>query len=544
MIFHFKPKSSSSDSCINLPIPVPVLVLEYYPPDPKNSTLLDGNETGWRQDAQIEGRTIKFWEQKTQEMISKGIILINNATRYHGYKDSSAPQFLNYQILEDKKFYQPIPKGYLLEKKANGDAVRPDYGGILRNLNICDYVDNKGVKEIWMYGYHNDNGIVPDESRMSSKYGDVSNSYPKEQYIEEQYRMPICKNSYVLYNFTYQPNGDPGNNLHNRLHQIENIIPYAEGTWPPTVQNTQGSIFWGDFAEYLQEDSPFVQQGFRISSYRSSCGNAHITPNWSNMRTQGYVYDLKQQGEFNCETWNPDDSKTAYIKAGCERWGCTDIGFYKYFMQNIPGYNNGIEYNGQKMRNWWEAMYDFNAFIDKGRSLFGDSIFCINQPTGTRVQSLSYNSSLESTANQIVQTYAQSSHELPTPQPSSVVTSSTPISTSSPKATPTPIPTPTPTTPKTTSTPTPSPSPKPSSPSLLENITRLFSQQTPTPAPTSTSTPIPQINIYDLNSDGDINTFDSSQFLQDWRSGNLRDFNYDQVTNSIDFALLKKEFIK
>lgn len=367
--------SSSPPNPASLPVRVPVLVLEYYPPDQGNSNLLDGVETGWKQDAIVDGRTIKFWEDATQKMISGGVTLINEATAYHGYKDPKAPQYLNYFVLENKKFYEPMPRGHLLEKKQGGDAIRPDYGGILKKLNICDYADSKGVKEVWIYGYHNDNGIVPDESRMSSKYGDISNSSPKEESIEQQFRMPVCKNSYVLYNFTYQPNADPGNNLHNRGHQIENIIPFAEGEghWPPTVENSKTGIFWGDFSEYVQDNSPFVQpDGSRVSGYRSSCGNFHITPNWSNHKTQGYTYDLQDSGEFDCESWNPDPLKTTYIKANCQKWGCTDSGFYKWWMQNIPGYNNGIEYQGKKMRNWWEAMYDFNAFIDKGRSLYSD----------------------------------------------------------------------------------------------------------------------------------------------------------------------------
>jgi hypothetical protein len=36
----------------------------------------------------------------------------------------------------------------------------------------------------------------------------------------------------------------------------------------------------------------------------------------------------------------------------------------------MPGYHNGIVYKGQRMRNWWEAMYDFDGFIDRGRSLY------------------------------------------------------------------------------------------------------------------------------------------------------------------------------
>ncbi len=398
-----------------LPIKVPVLVLEYYPPDPKNSNLLDGDETGWKEGAQADGRTIKFWEGKTLEMINKGIELINEATRYHGYKVANSPQFLNYSVLERKKYYQPIPNGYILEKKPKGNAVRPDYGGILKGLNICDYVDHKGVKEVWMYGYHNDNGIVPDESKMSSKYGDISNGQPKEESIPQQFRMPICKNSYVLYNFTYQPTGDPGNNLHNRMHQIENIIPFAEGSvfWPMRIwkgsDNSKGSIFWGNFSEVPNEFTGITTaDGQRRIGYRSSCGNAHIPPNWTNAKKQEYRYDLNAQGEFNCETWNPDPSRTTYIKASCERWGCTDIGFYKWFMQNIPGYNNGIVYQGKSMRNWWEAMYDFNAFIEKDRSLFGGSIFC-NSTTFQPQARVSTNQTGD--VEKILQQYGEGGHE-------------------------------------------------------------------------------------------------------------------------------------
>ena len=367
-----------------LPLEMPVLALEYFPPDPTNSTLLDGNETGWGSDATINGRTISFWEQKTDEMIDLNLKTVSESTKFHGYKDPTAQQFLDYSVIERKKFYQPILKGFSLGVNDNKiENFRPNYSQILKNINVCDYVDNKGVKEIWMYGYHNGKGgIVPDESRMSSKYGDISNSIPKENQIPEEFRMPICNKSYTLYNFTYQPGGKDaaGNNIHNRLHQFENIIPFTENKWPPIREdqpgsNIKSSIFWGDFSEYTQDYT-------KRDNYISSCGNSHNPPNWANLE-QSYFYSDIAKRQFDCEDWNPDPSKTKYITAGCERWSCTDIGFHKWWMQNLPGYSNGIVYNGQPMRNWWEAMYDFNAFIDRGKSLFGDSIFCSVQPTPT-----------------------------------------------------------------------------------------------------------------------------------------------------------------
>lgn len=329
-----------------LPIQVPVLVLTYYPPDPAHPAYLDPIETGWTD------FPITDMQNATQGMISAGQMLVSDATRYHGYKDLSAPMYLQYYTFDYKEFFYPIPRGVLLDPP---DIYRPHYRQIMRDLDICNYVDVHGVKEVWMYGYHF-NQIVPDESRMSSKYGDISNSWPKEEQIPAEYRLPPCTNSYVLYNFTYQPGGAAaiGNTVHNRMHQIEAVIGYADYA---------GTVFWGDFAEYYPNPG-------NPHEYKSSCGNGHWATNWSNSTTHGYRYDLLNYRENNCETWHPDDNQTTYVNANCTQWGCTDTGFYKWFMQNMPGYNNGIVHKSQQMRNWWDAMHDFNQFIDVGRSLF------------------------------------------------------------------------------------------------------------------------------------------------------------------------------
>ena len=415
-----------------VPLPIKVLVLEYFPLSASNTANLDGVETGWGSDATVNGRTVKFWEQATTDMITSAVPVLNEGSRYHGYKDPTAIAFLNYQVIDTRKFYTPIPRGVALDTQPDGTVSRrPYYSQILTNVNTCNYVNNLGVQEVWMYGYHS-KYIVPDESRMSSKYGDISNSYPKEETLATQYKMPRCAKAYTLYNFTYQPGGGAamGNTIHNRIHQIENMIPFAEGKYPPSSTTIPGSTFWGDFSEYVQDTTS-------RASYRSSCGNAHYPPNWQNAKTDAYRYDLKTLGRFNCETWNPDDTKTTYITAGCERWGCTDVGFYKYFMQNIPGYNNGIVFNGQPMKNWWEIFYDFEAFIDHGRSLYGTSIIPgqTASPTPTRAVTPTP-----------IPTVKPSPTKIPTPTP-----------TRKPSPTPTKRPTPTP---RITKAPSPTPTPK------------------------------------------------------------------------------------
>ena len=335
-----------------LPIQVPVLTLTYYPPDPANPAYLDPVETGWT------NMPITTMQIATAEMITAGQALINEATRYHGYTDSAAPMYLEYSTYESLEYFRAMPRGHHL----GGTEYRPNYGQILRDIDICDYVDVHLVKEVWIYGYHS-TLIVPDESKMSSKYGDISNAFPKDEYVLAAFRLPRCENSYVLYNFTYQPGGAEaiGNTIHNRLHQIENVIFFAEDRgYPPNDLNVVGSIFWDDFSVYGNRAM--------LSGYRASCGNTHSPPN----TTKGYDYDSPEYRLNNCETWHPDDAQTTYVTNNCTQWGCTDLGFYTWFMQNLPGYDNDIVFNGKVMRNWWEAMVNFNAFIEQVHSLWLD----------------------------------------------------------------------------------------------------------------------------------------------------------------------------
>ncbi|MBI4130782.1 hypothetical protein HY468_05675 [Candidatus Roizmanbacteria bacterium] len=331
-----------------VPIQTPVLVIAYYPPDTDNPQFLDQEETGWTIPV-----AITTLEGKTEEMIQKHISFLADATRYHGYKDENAPSSLTYNVYNRLKFYEKIPRGHLLKPETM--TYRPYYRAILENINICDTVDNHTVKEVWMFGYHSAH-IEPDESRMGSKLGDIANSWPKEEYLEEKFRIPVCANTYVLYNFTYNTEATITYMVHNRMHQIENVMSYIDP-----------AIFWHDFSEWVQDGTDH--------NYNSSCGNGHYTPNWQQTSEDqniddDYNYSISEYRLNNCETWHPDDSQTSYISANCSRWGCTDVGFYKWFMQNLPGYQNGIVYQGKTMRNWWEAMYDLQEFVRGGRSLY------------------------------------------------------------------------------------------------------------------------------------------------------------------------------
>ena len=44
-----------------------------------------------------------------------------------------------------------------------------------------------------------------------------------------------------------------------------------------------------------------------------------------------------------------------------DRWGKNSHKWFVYWMQNIPGANNGLQYNGKPLRNWWAFVGDFDT---------------------------------------------------------------------------------------------------------------------------------------------------------------------------------------
>lgn len=348
LISHGEPLAAQPEAAIHQ---VPVIAISYFPREPGNVGMLDDAETGWT------GFTVDSMQSAKDAMITAMIDVITDATRFHGYKDPAAPPFLTYEVLLNTNVYEAMPRGYQLDPL----NWRPHYRDILHEYDICDWVDSDDVREVWIYGYHHPTGgIVPDESKMSGPYGDISNAWPKDEWIPEEYRLPRCGHSYVLYNFTYQPGGATaiGNTVHNRMHQLENVVFFAEGRgYPASASNVPGSIFWDNFSDW---GHPQLKQPPR------TCGNTHSPPN----TTAGYDYTNPASVLSNCEDWNPNPGLSTYQQVTCATWGCSDVGYYRWFMQNVPGYENGIEWDGKRMLNWWGLMYDFEGFLARHQDIY------------------------------------------------------------------------------------------------------------------------------------------------------------------------------
>lgn len=112
--------------------------------------------------------------------------------------------------------------------------------------------------------------------------------------------------------------------------------------------------------------------GLFISDYshkivKPGCGWIHIPPN----AQANYEYQNSNSILSDCENWRPDGSG-AKDHVSCSNWGCgsdAQAQFILWWMQNLPGQNNGLLLNGQQVRNWWEFAIDFDAAVAKGKKL-------------------------------------------------------------------------------------------------------------------------------------------------------------------------------
>lgn len=343
---------NSPSTDFNSPQAVKILSIAYYPDEDQDGKLDTVSDMGNRPltgPNGIEGYVAKV-EQDTINALTEG-------SRFRGYKNTSAPAYLTYSVLDSKKFYTRIPNGERV-----GAGYSPDYKTILQNLDICDYVDNKGVSQVWFWGYHTKD-MIPVESDTSmgrtsqrfwnyATYGDISNSYQTND-------LPICQKTYFLFNYNY--GRGLGENLEDHGHHLEAIFRWMDY-----------DLFWNRFVgSYYAEVNQLVGPSINPQTDTFRCGWMHNPPN---ARHQ-YDWENIQTVNSDCEDWSPDGS-SASKQISCNSWppytcpGNTGSSYKVWWFQNLPGYQNSIfRSNGAKLRNWWEFYANFDAALDKGFTL-------------------------------------------------------------------------------------------------------------------------------------------------------------------------------
>jgi hypothetical protein len=303
-----------------------VLVIKYFPVTANGN--LNKEYTGDIEEPYtvVRERTIDYTDRLRSA--------VEDSSKYLGYKDWNSTPSLIYQIVDTKEYKEPVP--------FEPTSRVPHYDYILNRENICDYVQNKGVNEVWIWAYQGPSVAEPgsplylgiSESKMSGPFGDISNSHMQND-------MPNCGKTYRVYTYNYGEDFEQaleswGHQLEFELRHIDyDLFSTWQGTPHPATSNEVGR-----------------------------CGSVHNPPN------ARFEYDWMnyQNNATDCLDWSPEKLGQS-TEISCGMWGCTPWRYMVWNWQNLPGKNNTKTYNSVPLRNWWDVHGDFDGVMANHRSL-------------------------------------------------------------------------------------------------------------------------------------------------------------------------------
>lgn len=306
---------------------MPVVVIRYFPT--ADGVTVDNTIAGY-------SGTLAAIRDYTNTLNRRSKFMLEEGSRFRGYANPTAPPSLGYRIVAMITVYEEMPQG-----KFVGDGhYYPDYNQILERFDAGHYVNDLGVKEFWLWGYHH-GAIVPAESNMASPTtGDISNSW---RFADD---LPIYDHTYVLYNYNFTRSQAEA--VHNHGHQLEAILSYVNQR-----QAGDTELFW----------RRFVGQDSNGQFVTGRCGWTHMPPN----TTSDYDYLNPTLVASDIADWRPDGGGATQL-VNLNTWG--DIAYawpenpanipqriesqwYIYWLQSLPGRDNGLHYGSQPLTNWW-----------------------------------------------------------------------------------------------------------------------------------------------------------------------------------------------
>ena len=318
----------------DLPMKIPVVVVKYFP---VKGDLIDVAVTGdW-------GASLAETREKTERQTQQALAALEEGSRYHGYRDPKAQPSLKYEVLKTFEFLAPLPT----VAKRGRDAPMTDYNQIMQQIDIRRWVQERGVKEVWIWGYHG--GVVGLwESNMAGPWGDISNSN------RDSKDLPVLDKTYTVYHYNYQRGASEA--VEDHMHQFEAVLNYVDGRDRTPAEQWDKLLFWGRFVG--------SDQSHKI--VRPGCGWSHYPPN----AKQDYDWANPRYVETDIEDWRPDGSGRKQ-RLNSDRWQGDSLRWFVYWMQNLPGAGNGLCCEGKPLKNWWIFVGDFDRSMQAGASLVG-----------------------------------------------------------------------------------------------------------------------------------------------------------------------------
>ena len=305
--------------------------------------------------------------------------MLEEGSRFRGYKEPAALPSLGYRVVEYITIYEHTPPGPVTAHQNDGVPLySPDFHQIFDRFNMEHYVNDLGVKEIWVwmgggnadFPSHDPAVNKPEdfrhwwESNMSSPLtGDISNSN------RDNADLPVYNSTYTVYGQNIWRTQAEA--VHNHGHQLEAILSHVNH-----LHYGNTDLFWQQFVGQ-DEGGNFIT---------GRAGWTHMPPN----TTKHYDYTgTRTLVESDIEDWTPDNTGSRKLvnvdtysdltypwpdPNPAEIPQRVESQWYIYWMQSMPGYENRIRHGNKNITNWWVFTADWDTAISSQMGLVSQAV--------------------------------------------------------------------------------------------------------------------------------------------------------------------------
>lgn len=310
------------------PIVVKVLVLNFDPIIPQEGNRRLHEVGKWNDPRKLSEGYIADVEAASGGLIDYRIVEWKDIDTFHTKIDG----------------FRYTPEEYLKcmrEKKGWHEPDTADYPRTFQEYGILPRIDSGEIDEVWFHGgpYFGYN-----ESAMAG---------PGAFYINGAvYDKVRSKRPFAIMGFNYERG--VAEMVHDLCHRTESTMTRVYGGWKTEELTTN----WARFAANLKQ------------SGTAACGTCHWPPN----AEHDYDYANPREVDSTADDWLTYPRLTGKTqKVSRETWGGPDYhrNYMKWWFSHLPR-ARGVNKDG-RLNNWWEYVFNFTAYDEKGRPVRGKS---------------------------------------------------------------------------------------------------------------------------------------------------------------------------
>jgi hypothetical protein len=389
-------------------IQVPVVIINYVPIKKGTDGLYYlNNDLTLNSNIPFDAPHKMLFDRAKTKILTDKIIeknAIEEGSRFRDYTTNIVKPYVDIDVVAYINVYDVkyIQNGTKLvdttDDKINNPVTIPwykiDYIDIMNRVNLKNYVENLGVKEVWLTTFPKEAGYLSfnvSESNMSPSINwvnarNVSNGGNQTLNTNSvtDYDLPRYNNTYVVY-------GDNGwrgadTDLHNRGHQLE-----AQLTFLDNQEAGDYKFLWT--SAFLPKDSlGAVVKRHRLGNthYPASCDTSYGY--WSNQSSYTDITDWKPSGgkqtltsvgtwlnrKYSFENTITMSSPGPFATGSINYSNDAQVKWFIFWWQSIPGYNNnitdtlsiGTPTKNITMTNWWDIFYNWDSAISNKTKLY------------------------------------------------------------------------------------------------------------------------------------------------------------------------------